>query len=211
MIQLSDYIKTYVNKYRNNSFCFCCGKKHSDTDILQFHHISAKNKISDIPAMTRLNDINLVCLEMSKCVLLCSKCHNKIHLLVDTLNLTFKSHPANFRRLERRSTRAKKSYSCKLAKKTFSSLRNRTLSKLDEKIVELELKKFINMLIINGNCSQCNVSGKHKPLHFAQLDKHKNPIKRFSKIKHNKQNFKRIMYKIMTESLICTECKNSFI
>lgn len=75
--------KEYYQEYRKKSQifvklckqklgCFFC--KDTDDVCLDFHHM--ENKKYDI---TKVNSIDAIIKEMSKCICVCCKCHRKIH------------------------------------------------------------------------------------------------------------------------------------
>ena len=62
--------------------CACCGEK--DTVCLDFHHYNPSEKEFNLStALTK--PVNKLIEEASKCVVVCSNCHRKIH--AGTLNI----------------------------------------------------------------------------------------------------------------------------
>jgi 5-methylcytosine-specific restriction endonuclease McrA len=67
-------LQEYIDNIRNNGKCFLCGK----TNTLEFHHIyNKKYNLSDLPRKTL--SLDKAKKEVAKCILLCTKCHKKVH------------------------------------------------------------------------------------------------------------------------------------
>ena len=76
-------IKQTLNIYRHTHCCEKCGKRHTKSDPLTFHHTNPILKtwnMSDIKyhkVCMRLNDFLI---EINSCELLCRQCHNQIEV-----------------------------------------------------------------------------------------------------------------------------------
>ncbi len=57
--------------------CSVCGK--TKVNSLQFHHTKPSDKAGNISSLIRNNAWKVVAKELKKCVLVCDKCHRKIH------------------------------------------------------------------------------------------------------------------------------------
>lgn len=72
-----DRIAAYVKQYRRDHSCEKCGE--SDPCVLDFHHPSGTKEF-DIGDAKQLGfSLRRVQLEISKCHVLCSNCHRKVH------------------------------------------------------------------------------------------------------------------------------------
>lgn len=69
----------YVLEIKQQSKCTKCGE--SNTECLDFHHIDDSKKTEGIGAMLRDTKytLDMVKLEINKCVVLCSNCHREEH------------------------------------------------------------------------------------------------------------------------------------
>lgn len=64
----------FINQFKTSGCC-CCDEK--DIACLDFHHLGDKEyNISEMAQQKSLKDIQV---EISKCVILCSNCHRKLH------------------------------------------------------------------------------------------------------------------------------------
>lgn len=69
----------YVLEVKQRSKCTKCGE--SNTECLDFHHIDDSNKEEGIGAMLRntMYTLDIIKLEINKCIVLCSNCHREEH------------------------------------------------------------------------------------------------------------------------------------
>lgn len=69
----------YVLEVKQKSKCIKCGE--SNTECLDFHHIDDSNKEEGIGAMLRntIYTLDIIKLEINKCIVLCSNCHREEH------------------------------------------------------------------------------------------------------------------------------------
>ncbi len=82
--------KEFIKNYKKDKKCEICGY-NKYPEILVFHHKNKENKGWAINyLMKTLKDINLIKLEIEKCMLICPNCHNELHLLTN-LNKTNKN------------------------------------------------------------------------------------------------------------------------
>ena len=65
----------FLKRYKKFCRCKKCGEK--EIELLTFHHINRKNKIS--PYKLRRYNIKRVKEELKKCIVLCLKCHRELH------------------------------------------------------------------------------------------------------------------------------------
>jgi hypothetical protein len=71
-------LKNWYNEYKSNLKCEKCGENHPA--VLDFHHINSNEKDFSIgTAMGVGNSIETILKEISKCMILCSNCHRKLH------------------------------------------------------------------------------------------------------------------------------------
>ena len=71
-------IKEWMENYKDNLECEECGENHPA--CLDFHHEEPKDKIYSISTMVSQGmDIKDIQEELSKCIVLCSNCHRKLH------------------------------------------------------------------------------------------------------------------------------------
>jgi len=81
-------IKEYIESKKEK--CISCGE--SDVACLDFHHLNGEEKDKSLAyAIVNKWGIERIDNEISKCVVLCSNCHRKLHyydLSVDELNNT---------------------------------------------------------------------------------------------------------------------------
>jgi len=63
--------------YKSNLKCEICGENHPAT--LDFHHIEQENKESEISGLISNANKKRLFEEISKCIIICSNCHRKIH------------------------------------------------------------------------------------------------------------------------------------
>ncbi len=68
--------REFIKSFKGQNPCKSCGE--SETVCLDFHHLDPKEKDLDVSAMVyhKLENIKL---EISKCIVLCSNCHRKVH------------------------------------------------------------------------------------------------------------------------------------
>jgi hypothetical protein len=71
-------LKDWYLDYKSNLSCEKCGENHPA--VLDFHHINSNEKDFSIgTAMGVGNSIETILKEISKCMILCSNCHRKLH------------------------------------------------------------------------------------------------------------------------------------
>lgn len=71
----NERIANYIDSYKRTHPCLICGE--SAIECLDFHHLG--NKEIEIAKLRRKGSINKVINEISKCIVLCSNCHRKVH------------------------------------------------------------------------------------------------------------------------------------
>lgn len=68
----------WYKKVKENSSCFFCDEAFHA--VLQFHHIDPDKKKHNVGNLVKkTNTLEELKEEASKCILLCSNCHNKLH------------------------------------------------------------------------------------------------------------------------------------
>ena len=73
-----DALKRIVIEIKETSACINCGE--SDPAVLDFHHREPSSKDFAISALTKNNyNEERLMAELSKCIILCSNCHRKLH------------------------------------------------------------------------------------------------------------------------------------
>lgn len=71
-------IRIWITKLKSNLCCSQCGENH--TAVLDFHHKDENEKEYNISSMIHRHcSIELIKKEISKCIVLCSNCHRKLH------------------------------------------------------------------------------------------------------------------------------------
>lgn len=70
--------RKYIENYKLNKSC-SCGEK--EPCCLDFHHVDKDNKTVKVSTAIRRLSINKIKKEIEKCIILCSNCHRKLHLL----------------------------------------------------------------------------------------------------------------------------------
>ena len=73
----NDTNKNIFTKWKSKLSCVCCNEDY--IKCLDFHHIDANDKDSDISGMMSRYSFDSVMKEISKCIVVCSNCHRKIH------------------------------------------------------------------------------------------------------------------------------------
>jgi len=77
-------IRSVLLRIRRNNPCCMCGE--NDPVCLDFHHVEPKTKVSEVSTLAaQLTSIETILKEVSKCVIVCSNCHKKIHAKKITL------------------------------------------------------------------------------------------------------------------------------
>ncbi len=69
--------KQFIEEYKSTRSCIKCGE--SDPCCLDFHHINPDDKKYKLPSLKRGYSIKTILNEISKCKILCSNCHRKLH------------------------------------------------------------------------------------------------------------------------------------
>lgn len=69
--------KSYIKGVLLSEPCKYCGEK--DPVVKQFHHRNPEEKLFNIGNSWHTQGIDTVVVEMSKCDVVCSNCHLKIH------------------------------------------------------------------------------------------------------------------------------------
>lgn len=59
--------------------CTMCGESH--WAVLDFHHVDPTTKKSGVPEVAQKGTLGQLKRELAKCVVLCSNCHRKLHVL----------------------------------------------------------------------------------------------------------------------------------
>lgn len=78
-----DRLKNYVKEIKQSSSCVFCGKRNN----LEFHHKDRKTKTYSIAQIiSGKYSIEILKLELDKCIILCNACHNKYHTLSGHFN-----------------------------------------------------------------------------------------------------------------------------
>lgn len=73
-----DQNKKFINQYKETKGCKFCGETCSI--CLDFHHKDPKQKESNISRMQNSShSIKAIQKEISKCIVVCSNCHRKLH------------------------------------------------------------------------------------------------------------------------------------
>ena len=71
-------MKTWMGSIKSQTQCAVCGEK--DIRCLDFHHINRADKIMSVGEMaSRFFNKDSILREISKCSVLCSNCHRKLH------------------------------------------------------------------------------------------------------------------------------------
>jgi len=71
-------LKFWMEDYKSSIGCSKCGENHPS--CLEFHHLDRSDKTSEISRMVNHGASKKKILEeASKCVILCSNCHRKLH------------------------------------------------------------------------------------------------------------------------------------
>lgn len=70
-------VTAYVDQYRREHPCEKCGE--ADPCVLDFHHPSGTKEFAVGQANQKGMSLNRVKKEISKCRVLCSNCHRKVH------------------------------------------------------------------------------------------------------------------------------------
>ena len=63
-----------LNNYKKSITCYCC----SSIEKLEFHHVDPKTKTYNFKKLS-LDKVRTIIAEIKKCIVVCTKCHNKIH------------------------------------------------------------------------------------------------------------------------------------
>ncbi len=75
-------IRDWIKRYKEGQSCKFCNE--SNPIVLEFHHKNKKDKVMTVSKMVSLGyNIDLIKLEMSKCVVLCSNCHKKLEWIIN--------------------------------------------------------------------------------------------------------------------------------
>ena len=69
--------RDWLQKYKSTKFCALCGETHSC--CLEFHHKNPKTKKFRISDAIGRRSRKEILREISKCLILCSNCHKKLH------------------------------------------------------------------------------------------------------------------------------------
>lgn len=69
--------KEYILEFKSSNPCSNCGEE--DPRCLDFHHIDPKSKVLEVSKLAHNGCIDLVKLEIKKCIMLCANCHRKLH------------------------------------------------------------------------------------------------------------------------------------
>ena len=70
----------WYREYKHKQKCECCGVRASDGAVLQFHHIEPTSKRWNISQMVIKGfSVARIKQEANKCMILCEKCHKRIH------------------------------------------------------------------------------------------------------------------------------------
>ncbi len=73
-----EIVKRWYKKYKSGLKCIKCGENHPA--CIEFHHVGLEKKEKNIAAMiSQGSSINKIKREISKCIVLCSNCHHKLH------------------------------------------------------------------------------------------------------------------------------------
>lgn len=67
----------FEDKFASILFCCKCGEK--ERCCLDFHHINPKEKEYQIARIIKTHSKETIEKEVSKCIVVCSNCHRKIH------------------------------------------------------------------------------------------------------------------------------------
>ena len=76
--------KELLTKLKESSPCSCCGNYYPAT-CMDHHHLDPSVKEKQISSMIKDNSWKRIEEEISKCILLCSNCHRKLHNNMITL------------------------------------------------------------------------------------------------------------------------------
>jgi len=69
-------IRIWYKNFKKESCCLVCGKRKK----LQFHHVDPKTKKDTVSNLVHKSaSTSEIAQEINKCVILCSKCHRKVH------------------------------------------------------------------------------------------------------------------------------------
>lgn len=68
--------RAWLSTYKTEYPCKC-GEKN--LEILHFHHLDSKSKISDVSTMVLYCDLEEIKVEVAKCEVLCEDCHFSLH------------------------------------------------------------------------------------------------------------------------------------
>jgi 5-methylcytosine-specific restriction endonuclease McrA len=69
-------LKEWYKRIKSSGCCFICGAKK----YLQYHHINPDNKVDNVARLVHAcAEKDIIIEEMSKCVLLCRRCHCRVH------------------------------------------------------------------------------------------------------------------------------------
>lgn len=74
---LRDFLKTFVNRYKQFKSCKICKEKRYW--VLEFHHKDRLEKTDTINRFVTNGNFKLLKKEIRKCEVLCSNCHKDLH------------------------------------------------------------------------------------------------------------------------------------
>ena len=69
--------RAWFAEYKTTQECLICFEKESV--CLDFHHVDPTQKKREVSILVRNSSIKTILKEISKCVVLCSNCHRKVH------------------------------------------------------------------------------------------------------------------------------------
>ena len=72
-----EYLRKWYQEYKSHLECETCGE--SESCCLVFHHVGNDKKENISTLWNRRWPIDKILDEMSKCIVLCSNCHMKLH------------------------------------------------------------------------------------------------------------------------------------
>lgn len=90
--QVKAYRRIWWNHYLKGLKCYFCGE--TETCCLDHHHIDPSEKEQNIPKLLgKWYSFEFIAREITKCVVLCSNCHRKLHAGVIELKIPFAAEP----------------------------------------------------------------------------------------------------------------------
>jgi hypothetical protein len=84
-------VKEFVLDYKKQHPCRC---GESEPACLDFHHRNPKEKLFALNAGVKSKSLEVITVEIAKCILLCANCHRKVHAGLLSLDPIQSSSPA---------------------------------------------------------------------------------------------------------------------